>query len=235
MRWQDQLFNYCERGADSSFWAEPFNAGSNLGFVLAGILAARRLARSKHHPPIERLALLVLVVLAPVIGFGSFVFHTFATRWALIADVGPITAFMIGYLVLALRLFLGLGWTAIAFCVTAFLGIGSTLDGVTCDVAAGSGRACLNGSLGYLPAFVSLVVVAALTHRSAPSTGRTLLGASAVFFASLLLRTIDFEACNAVFPAHAVGTHAAWHLLNALTLYLLLTAAIENAGRISSH
>ena len=39
MDYQQKIFAYCERGLDPSFWAEPVNALTNLGFILASLIA----------------------------------------------------------------------------------------------------------------------------------------------------------------------------------------------------
>jgi len=229
--WLDQVFNYCERGMDPSFWAEPVNAVTNGAFLVAAAVAAARLRRLERTPtvmgPGERLVLWLLVGVVAAIGIGSFLFHTFATRWALVADVAPITVFMLGYLAFALRALLGLSWLAIGAALLVFLCAGSLASSFTCH-----GGPCLNGSLGYLPALVSLFIVGLLTERRGLQAGRLLLVAGAIFFLSALFRTIDREACQAThLLGHERGTHALWHVLNATTLYLLLKAAIERRSQ----
>lgn len=236
MSWADQVFNYCERGLDPSFWAEPINAVSNGAFLVAAALAARAFRRDAPESDLvsgsERTAIWLLIVMVAVIGVGSFLFHTFATRWALIADVAPITAFMIAYLAYVLRMLLQLGWMAIAVALVTFLYVGSVASSLTCQgppdaSGAASVEPCLNGSLGYAPALVTLFLVGGILVRRGSPSGRKLLAAGGVFALSALLRTIDRHACDLVhLGGQPRGTHAFWHLLNALTLYLLLSAAI---------
>ncbi len=188
----------------------------------------------------ERLALWLLVGVVAAIGVGSFLFHTFATRWALIADVAPITLFMVGYLAYALRAFLGLGWLAIGGILPAFLYAGSLTSSLTCAAAEGAGtpgepggvEPCLNGSLGYLPALVSLLIIGLVADRRGMKAGRLLLVAGGIFIVSMLFRTIDRDVCGTTsLLGHARGTHALWHVLNATMLYLLLKAAIERRSQ----
>jgi hypothetical protein len=48
-----------------------------------------------------------------------------------------------------------------------------------------------------------------------------------VFLVSMTFRTLDLELCELTsLGGHLRGTHALWHALNAITLYLLLRAAI---------
>src|SRR3546814_2691097 len=97
---------YCER-VGPGLWAEPLNLVTNLAFILAGVLLVVALRRAepavRRDPAIIGLAVLVLVV-----GIGSGLFHSFATRWAALAAVIPIALFILFYLYLALRRFVGL-------------------------------------------------------------------------------------------------------------------------------
>ena len=100
-----KIFAYCERGLDPSFWAEPFNAITNLGFILGACYAAWDLSRRpKDEAKLFRYALILNVVL---IGIGSFLFHTYATPRASAADVVPIGVFMLAFLGYALHAFAG--------------------------------------------------------------------------------------------------------------------------------
>ena len=104
----EKVFSYCERGLDPSFWAEPVNAITNAAFIIAAILATRGWLQ---RPAGERGAVEgVLILLIYAMGIGSFLFHTYATGWAAIADVAPIGIFMVSYLGFALRRYIGLGW-----------------------------------------------------------------------------------------------------------------------------
>ena len=89
---------YCERG-DPGFWAEPVNALTNAAFPIAAGLAARR-ARGDG-------AVLALAAVTVVVGIGSFLFHTLANRWSMLADVIPIAVFIYGYFALAMARFFG--------------------------------------------------------------------------------------------------------------------------------
>lgn len=241
LSWAEQIFNYCERGLDPSFWAEPVNAVSNGAFLLAAAAGAIALssATAKDLRPSagEAGAIWLLIVIVAVIGIGSFLFHTYATRWAMVADVAPITAFMVAYLAYALRMFVGLPWPAIGLALVVFLYIGSVASSLTCAdhqaVGATVGaEPCLNGSLGYAPALASLLIVGTISFRRDRRAGRRLLLAAGVFLVSMALRTVDQDICDMTrLFGQSRGTHALWHLLNALTLYLLLMAAIDRERR----
>src|SRR5688500_9904442 len=107
---------YCER-LDDGFWAEPFNAASNLAFVVAA-LAAWMLWRRHGRDDLPVLGLIGIVLL---IGIGSFLFHTMPAPWSARADVIPIQFFAFGYFALAMRRFLGLGAIAAAAATAAFV------------------------------------------------------------------------------------------------------------------
>lgn len=236
MAWGEHVFLYCERGLDASFWAEPFNALSNGAFIVAAAAASVRLhtrERTATELAGRRLAVWLLIALVASIGVGSFLFHTFATRRALIADVGPITLFMLAYLAYALRVFLGLGWLATIGSLVAFLVAGRAASSITCAPSHPIlvAEPCLNGSLGYMPALVSLWIIGLVTLRRGHAAARLLLVAGGVFLVAAVLRTIDHEICATTsFLGQVRGTHAFWHVLNALTLYLLLLAAIREPG-----
>ena len=208
---------YCERGLDPSFWAEPVNAVSNLGFIVAGVVALARFRGDR--------AVTLLAVVTLAIGIGSFLFHSFATRWALIADVAPIQAFIAIYFYLAMSRFLGMpAWGALA-ATLAFMGAASALPAILPPAEPWRGLG------GYLGGFLGLVGVGGLLlARSGPSaaTGRAILGVAALFLVSLTFRTLDRFVCEGL----PTGTHAAWHLLNALVLFTLMAILGRTPPRI---
>ena len=86
-----------------------------------------------------------------------------------------------------------------------------------------------------MPALAALIVMGLLLkergHRAAPY----LLWAAAVFAVSVTFRSLDMALCSdTVFDGRKIGTHFLWHLLNALTLFLLLRASLE-AGAPAAH
>ncbi len=227
MNWFQPLDLYCER-ASAAFWAEPVNAVSNGAFLVAAAAAFGlwRRAGGRDGPA------LALIVVIAVVGVGSFLFHTHANAWSLLADVLPITTFIYGFFLLAMRRFLGLGLPAALLVTGAFFGFNFSFEDLW-RLAFGPDAPTLNGSLGYLPAALALVAVAAaLLARARRATDAgldrlaagSLLAAAGTFAASLAFRTVDQAAC-AVLP---VGTHFLWHALNAVVLYLLAGGAIRH-------
>lgn len=227
--WSDQIFRYCERGQSGAIWAEPFNALSNGAFIAAALVAALVLA--SRPDAARRVVLWLLTLLVAVIGIGSFLFHTTATRWASYADTIPIGVFMLAYLAFALRVYLRLHWLLVAAALALFDWSMHTLGGVACrstllPVTAAARAPCYNGSLAYVPAAAAMALVglalAVQRHRAAP----WLLAAGVVFVVSLAARTLDIEWCGVTrLFGRTRGTHAIWHVCNAVTLLLLLLAA----------
>jgi len=208
---------YCER-LGPGLLAEPVNAITNGAFLVAAWWL-QRLARREAGG--DR-GVLALAALALAIGIGSTLFHTFATGWALAADVVPILLFQLLFLLLYLRRQVGLSAAPAAGLCLAFL--------LAC-LAGRSMPAALNGSLAYGP---TLAVLALLGwHQLQRRQSWLLLAATGLFSLSLLLRSLD----NALCPVWPIGTHLFWHLLNAAVLALsgeALLAAGRNNGAISA-
>ena len=219
MDWFEPIAGYCERGS-AAFWAEPVNAVSNAAFLVAALAAGRRARAADDRAGVA------LSLLTAVVGVGSFLFHTLAVRWAMLADVVPIAVFIHAYFYLAMVRFLRFGPVAAAATTLAFAGFGFGLVPALDAVAGRSIAALTNGSVDYLPAVLALVGVAiGLRGRGDPArTGRRLVALAALFAVSLVLRTADRSVC-ALLP---VGTHFLWHGLNAGILYGLVVAAVRH-------
>ncbi len=242
------IFMYCERGRDASFWAEPLNAVSNAAFVMAGVACIYLIARSDPETraapgPATRAKLNEMwaetsfAALLITIGIGSFLFHTFATEWAIIADVAPIGLFMILYCGYALRRFLGWRPLLVVVALTGFAMTLRSAGSIPCSpdllpITAAAGRPCLNGSLAYSPALVALLLLGLGLTAMRHAAGARVLTAALIFAVAFTARTLDFEWCAATRVLGAVrGTHVIWHILNAVVLYLLVSAAIIHGVR----
>lgn len=202
MDWFRSVNSYCER-TDASYWSEPINALSNAAFLVAALVCWRRAARAG-----DRAAQTLCLILA-LIGVGSFLFHTHAQVWAMIADVVPIQAFILVYLALATIRFFAAPWWAGVLAAAAFVPLSA---GAARLIVAAFGS--LNGSAGYAPVPLLILAYAALLARRAPATAGGLAVGAGVLAVSLVFRTAD-EAVCAAFP---LGTHFLWHLLNAVML-----------------
>ncbi len=216
MDWTRQLDGYCER-LGPEFWAEPVNAVTNLAFIVAAVVGWRAFRRRGG----DDLAVAWLVVVVTAVGIGSFLFHTVATVWAALADVLPITIFILSYLALVLRRGFALPWWAALGLTVVFLPVSTAVEA---GVGALAGDA-LGGSEGYLPALAALVVCGAWLAGRDHALGRALLVAAGLFAVSLTFRTLDMPLC----PVFPLGTHFLWHLLNGLLLGWLILALVRHA------
>ena len=163
MEWSQPIDLYCER-TTAAFWAEPFNAVTNVAFVLAAFAAWRLWRRAGKGD----LFVLVLIVLAAVIGLGSFAFHTLATRGAVLLDVIPIALFVHAYLLFALIRFMR--WRTLT-AATVVLGFFVASQALSRALPAGF----LNRSGDYLPPLLALIIVGAALYarrEDAPSCWR---------------------------------------------------------------
>lgn len=232
MDWDEKIYRYCERAGDPAFWAEPVNALSNVAFLIAAVLCAIAFVRAPRVSRGGAEALLILVV--AVVGTGSFLFHTYATRWAAVADTAPIALFMLVYFAYALIRFVGLPWWLALPATGGFYWSLEAARGINCTVpwltkAAVAHPGCLNSSVGYLPALAALVLIGLWIAVRRHPVWPTFLLASVVLAVSIAFRTLDYELCE-LFSVRGrqVGTHFLWHLLNATVLFLLVRGAIRH-------
>lgn len=210
----DQVNNYCER-LGPHFWAEPLNAVTNAAFLVAAVWA---LVLWRRKTPGDLPALFLIVIVCAT-GIGSFLFHTFATRWAGLADVIPIALFIHVYLYVALTRFLELRWWAALGIVAVFFAATPFLGQVVAPL--------VGSSAGYVPALMAILVVGTLYARKNRVLGTEVLITGAVFALSLTLRTLDEPLCVRI----TFGTHFLWHILNGIVLFLLLRVLIrQRAG-----
>jgi hypothetical protein len=234
MTFGEHVFLYCERGTNAALLAEPINAVSNFAFLLAGLVGLQLVL---WRPPEERSAdQFLLPVLVLFIGLGSLAFHLYADQGTALADVVPIAVFMLVYLGFALNRFLAVppGWTVLL--VIGF----AAIVGLTMQVRCGDGivgfagpelegaKPCLNGSLFYLPALAAMIVIGLMLSEREHKAAPWILWAAVIFAVSVTLRSLDLALCDKVLiEGRKVGTHFAWHVLNALALFLLLRASLE--------
>lgn len=220
MDWDAPIRAYCER-ADGAFWAEPFGAVSNAAFLVAAAVSGWRAMTARDG------VCLAFAGLIAVIGIGSFLFHTLAVQWAMLADVIPIALFVVAYFALAMHRLLRLRPAASIPLTLAFALTDVALTPALESATGWPLARMTNGSLDYFPAFVALLGVAAvLAGRRTGSdrkTARHLALVALLFLVSLAFRTLDRAAC-AVIP---IGTHWLWHVLNAVVLGALVLIALR--------
>lgn len=206
MDWGSYVDNYCERLAPG-FWGEPLNTVSNLAFLVAAVVVWRQ-AGGARQPR-------VLALLLGLIFLASTAFHALATRWAGMADSLAILVFILWYVVVFARYFLGLRWSRAWLAAPLFLGFTVGVTAVLSQFGFGS---------AYVGPLLGLFVLAGLLAMSRDDVRRywprfALTGG--LFGVSLTFRSVDHSVCGNFPP----GTHFLWHLLNACVLYLVSHAA----------
>jgi hypothetical protein len=207
---------YCER-TGPEFWSEPVNAITNIAFIISAVLIIR-LIRDQARPGHRDIASWVLCALVFAIGIGSWLFHTHATRWALLADVIPIGIFILLYTWYALRRFAGASALVCGAGVIMVLAVAMAVPPLT-GFRGGS----------YVAALLAMLTIGGYLHFALSHVaGRALLAAAGVFVVSLTMRTIDEPLC-AQFP---LGTHFGWHIFNAVVLFIVARAMVLYGRRI---
>ena len=204
--------NYCER-TSAALDAEPVNAVTNAAFLIAAWAGWR--LQSRHTDAGAAGIVRALIICTAIVGLGSFLFHTVATRWAEWGDVLPILAFMLMFLWVSLSRFFGWRVWATLGALALFFGSTFTLE------AAVPGEFLYGGALYAPPLFTLLAMAAALSRRHL-AAGRALFAATCVFLVSLAARMLDMPIC----PMFPLGSHFLWHIFNALLLYLLMRSVI---------
>ncbi len=214
---------YCERHVHG-FWDEPINALSNLGFVIAAVLAYHTAAKRGNILWIET----ILILLAGLIGIGSFLFHTLANTSAELADVIPIWSFVALYVLSAIYFNTGRNMAKTGRIAAYVLGsVGLVFYFTSGNVVSDTASAPtdpFNGSLQYLPALIAVLGFAVISTIKAHPAARLVQLAAGAFLVSLCARTFDLQMCALT---HGIGTHFLWHLLNAVMVWALLMALIR--------
>ena len=209
---------YCER-TDATFWSEPLNLLSNIGFIIAGLLIVRTL-KSTHYRNLRK-GSWVLAALMFVIGIGSALFHSLAIEWAKWADIIPIALFILTYLWLFFRYTAGLNALKTILGILAF-GL------LTLSASKLANHELANGGEGYFGTWITLFGISCFYggRKQALNQWR-LLFATVAFAVSIYFRTMDLIICE----SWPYGTHVLWHLLNSLVLFLTTSAYVTERGK----
>lgn len=218
----DYIDIYCER-IDYGFWAEPINAITNAAFLMAAALAAHQARKFK----VLDAPIVGMILILTAIGIGSFLFHTLATPWAMLADTTPILLFQIGFLGLYAVWVMKYRFIGTGILLGLFFVLIAGFGGLQSWMSSAFGFA-LNGSLGYIPALLFLIGLGIYHRLHFKFEEYKLLIAAGVFAVSLTFRSVD----NLICPYMWIGTHFVWHCLNAIVLYLCLRVLIANRARV---
>lgn len=196
-----QVDGYCER-TDFTYWAEPVNAATNAAFLIAAAIMLLRV-RGQGMP----LAVVLCWILA-AIGVGSYLFHTHATIWAMIADVAPIAVFVLTYVYAANRAYWRMPVWAAGLGTLAFLPYAALTTPIY------EALPFFKISSFYWPVAVLIAAYAVLLSRRAPMTARGLGIGAGILAVSLAFRSSDMGVCDSL----PLGTHFMWHILNGIML-----------------
>lgn len=199
MDWFRAVDGYCER-LDATFWSEPVNAVTNLGFVLVALWLWPRVRGF--------LGARVLCGVLAMIGIGSWLFHTHAQVWAGLLDVAPIAGFVFFYIYLANRSYWGWSRAISAGGLVLFVPYAAIVAWGLGDLPV------VGGSALYISVAVLIALYAAALRRRLPEVARGLAIGAGLLFLSITFRAVDGPLCD-LWP---IGTHFLWHLLNAVML-----------------
>ena len=87
---------------------------------------------------------------------------------------------------------------------------------------------------GRLKDFFDLRFIGLLLHERGHKAAPWVLWAAAIFAVSVTLRSLDLSLCErVVIDGRKLGTHFAWHVLNALALFLLLRASLAVGATVA--
>lgn len=223
MDWLQPLFSYCERGSDTTIWAEPLNVVTTGLWFIIGIwlwVLVRTQGLSYQRPPIQYvLALLIILISA-----ADFGVHTQATQVDKLLVLLSLLAFSTLYLYLALTRFLRLQHK-LALIMTALLSlVGSLATIVPCLI----GYCVPMSALGLLPLIVIVIFVPILHQRNHPAT-RWLAGASVLLALALVMNVLDQPLCQATLTqaGYVLGWHYLGHIFSAIAVFVLTQAMIQ--------
>jgi len=203
---------YCER-TGAEYWAEPLNAVTNTAFIFSGVAISVLMLRANGNCRFG--AIWVLNGLIYGIGIGSWLFHTHAVLWAMLADIIPIGGFILLYTWCAFRGLVGAGP------LISLLGVG----GVLTIAILIHGLSGYEGG-AYVAALFALISVGAYLYYMRPqSAGPALLFAGGLFAISLTIRSLDQPMCGQL----SIGTHFIWHILNSIILFIVVHALIKHS------
>tara|TARA_Y100000590_G_scaffold470732_1_gene668935 strand:+ start:1392 stop:2042 length:651 start_codon:yes stop_codon:yes gene_type:complete len=207
---------YCER-LTPGILAEPVNFITNIAFFLSFIFLLKQYKSRTFNDNATDKYSLILLCLVLLMGVGSFIFHLYGTVWAAIADTTPIMVFIILYLYLSIRFYLGQRRIIAILAVVAFLFLNSLLSYIGIEEIS-----------SYLMALFSMFVISILAYvREEYDISIGLLISSLIFIISLSFRQIDALSCSYL----TIGTHWVWHILNAILLYVLVILFMDKKLR----
>jgi hypothetical protein len=203
MDWFAPVDAYCER-TGPEYWSEPVNALTNAAFLIAAAVMAARLRGAPGMATGW-----VLVVILAAIGVGSWLFHTHANRLTALIDVLFIVVFILTYLFVATRDYLGQRVGVAALVTVGFIPYAMVLTPLFRSLPF------FTVSAFYWPVPVLILIYATILRNRLPEVARGLAIGAGILVASLVFRSLDYPLCEAT---GGLGTHFMWHVLNGIML-----------------
>ena len=208
----DFIDGYCER-LGPGLWAEPWNALTNIAFIVAAIVMFMR-PDTRRHP-----LAVVLCVLLFAIGVGSGLFHTFANRLTMISDVTPIALFVLTYLYAANRHFMRLRPLYAAGVTLLFF----PYEWLAATVISAL-MPWIGGSIAYVPIALLIFIYGFLVRGRLRRVSTHLFIGASLLSVSIFFRWLDDPICGSV----PLGTHFLWHILNAVMLAWMIWSLTQH-------
>ncbi len=211
----DRLFQpidiYCER-VDASFFSEPLGLFSNFAFLPAAVAIFYFSRRASS--PLKQKRLRILAALALLIGIGSGLFHSTPNALTMAADVLPISAFALVFIIFFFSFLREEGRLIAKPCAIALALI--SLPGFIARLAdmpnvLGGGE--FYSGLGPAMFFLSYT-------DKAPARRRLLAAGGVLFLFAFAARTLDLYLCSQL----PTGTHFLWHIINSGVVFVLALA-----------
>ena len=199
MNWFAPVDGYCER-IDGSLWSEPLNAITNIFFLVAAIWVLRREGLNSTAR--------ILAIILGMIGFASFLFHSFAQTWAGALDVLLILLFTLFYLFAASKDFLGVPRSIALLLTLGYFPFSIVVDWLTLPLTF------LGSTRVYMPILILIILFSLLIYTRLPKVSRGLAIGAFILMTSMIARILDVPLCQTI----PIGTHFLWHVMNAVML-----------------
>lgn len=135
------------------------------------------------------------------------------------ADVIPILIFILSYLFLAVRYYLGLPLWQSAVVALAYIPVSYFVVPLI--------EPLVGSSSGYVPALLAIFIVGLLMLGRDRKLAMGLIVTGGVFLVSIGFRMADEPVCRVV----PLGTHFLWHIFNSVVLYRLTMIYLRKRER----
>jgi len=217
--WDASLFleSFCERRG-ASFLDEPMNLATNLVFLLACLMLARRVVQLRGEGCAVPFSVQALIASIGAVAISSAVFHMSALRWAGVSDAMAVRLFAMAFAACYMRWLLNWPWLWVAVVIPALLSVALVVPG-----ALPLSR--LYGAAPLLPGALGLVLFAAILAQRGDPAWRVIAAAAASFAVAMVFHRADRPLCELV----PTGTHFLWHLFSGIAAYLMASAVLERA------